>query len=404
MSAAAFVLTINLFIAGIFATAFGVVAAYQRSALGARWLAFAYGLGAPNVVLEFVLPFQDDHRLVSFGIFAVFLLALAGCVVGLAHHYRIRPPWLLLAVAILASLLVNIAILEMPRASFLRNLLYQAPYALVQAIGLGVILAIKRKRALDLALLAIYFISTLHFLAKPTLAMAIGSGAVPQAYMSSTYAAVSQTLGAVLLIANGLMMLLIIVRDVMADMTARSETDTLSNLLNRRGFEDRGESALALAARSGVPAVMIVADLDYFKQINDTYGHAAGDNVIAVFARILEECAAPHAVLGRLGGEEFGAFLPGANLTTGKLYAETVRHAFRSLPAGETGLREPASASLGVAQLMPYDHLADLLRRADGALYEAKNDGRDCVRMAMPAAARQPEGARLAGRRDRFSS
>ncbi|MEQ8598981.1 MAG: GGDEF domain-containing protein [Devosia sp.] len=404
MSAAAFVLAINLFIAGIFATAFGVVAAYQRSALGARWLAFAYGLGVLNVVLEFVLPFQDDHRFVSFGIFAAFLFALAGCVVGLAHHYRIRPPWTLLAIAVIASLLVNLAILEMPRASFLRNLLYQAPYALVQSIGVGVILANKRKGALDLALLVIYFVSALHFLAKPVLAMAIGSGAAPQAYISSTYAAVSQTLGAVLLIANGLMMLLIIVRDVMADMTARSETDTLSGLLNRRGFEDRGESALTLAARSGVPAVMIVADLDHFKQVNDTYGHATGDNVIAAFAQVLEECAAPHAVLGRLGGEEFGAFLPGANLTTGKLYAETVRHAFRSLPADVTGLRDSASASFGVAQLMPFDHLADLLRRADAALYEAKKEGRDCVRMAMPTPARKPDGSNLADRRDRFSS
>ena len=400
MSAAAFVLAINLFIAGIFATAFGVVAAYQRSALGARWLAFAYGLGVLNVVLEFVLPFQADHRLVSFGIFAVFLFALAGCVIGLAHHYRIRPPWMLLTLAVTASLLVNIAILEMPRASFIRNLLYQAPYALVQAIGVGVILANKRKRALDLALLAIYFVSALHFLAKPVLAMAIGSGAAPQAYIYSTYAAVSQTLGAVLLIANGLMMLLIIVRDVMADMTARSETDTLSGLLNRRGFEDRGESALALAARSGVPAVIVVADLDHFKQINDTYGHATGDDVIAAFARIMAECAGPHAVLGRLGGEEFGALLPGANLTTGKLYAETVRHAFRSLPTDETDLTDPASASFGVAQLMPFDRLAGLLRRADAALYEAKNDGRDCVRMAMPAPAHKPDTASMAARRD----
>jgi len=404
MSAAAFVLAINLFIAGIFATAFGVVAAYQRSALGARWLAFAYGLGVLNVVLEFVLPFQNDHRLVSFGIFAVFLLALAGCVIGLAHHYRIRPPWLLLAIAVIASLLVNLAILEMPRASFVRNLLYQAPYALVQAIGLGVILAIKRKRALDLALLAIFFVSTLHFLAKPALATAIGSGAAPQAYMTSTYAAVSQTVGAVLLIANGLMMLLIIVRDVMADMTARSETDTLSGLLNRRGFEDRGDSALTLAARSGVPAVMIVADLDHFKQINDTYGHATGDTVIAAFAGVLAECATPHAVIGRLGGEEFGAFLPGVNLTTGKLYAETVRHAFRSLPIGATGLKTPATASFGVAQLMPCDHLADLLRRADAALYEAKNDGRDCVRMAMPMPTRSSQSSNMPEERDRLSS
>jgi diguanylate cyclase (GGDEF)-like protein len=388
MSAAAFVLAINLFVAGIFATAFGVVAAYQRSALGARWLACAYGVGMLNVVLEFILPFQTDHRLVSFGIFAVFLFALAGCVVGLAHHYRLQPPWLLLTIAVIASLLVNIAILDMPRTSFARNLLYQAPYAVVQAIGVGVVLYNRRKAALDLALLAIYVVSALHFLAKPVLAVTIGSGAVPQAYMTSTYAAVSQTLGAVLLIANGLIMLLIIVRDMMADMTARSETDTLSGLLNRRGFEDRGDRALTLAARSGVPTVMIVADLDHFKQINDHHGHATGDQVIASFAAVMRDCASPHAVLARLGGEEFAALLPGANLATGKLFAETVRSAFRGLPATRTGLDAPPTASFGVAQLMPFDHLPDLLRRADTALYQAKTDGRDCVRLAMTEPAR----------------
>ena len=387
-------LAINLFVAGIFATAFGVVAAYQRSALGARWLAFAYSFGVLNVVFEFILPFQQDHRLVSFGIFAVFLLALAGCVVGLAHHYRLNPPWLLLAVAVLASLLLNLSILDMPRASFVRNLLYQAPYAVIQAIGVGVILANPRKRALDLALLVIYFISALHFLAKPVLAMLIGSGAAPQAYMGSTYAAVSQTVGAVLLIANGLMMLLIIIRDVMADMTARSETDTLSTLLNRRGFEDRGDKALTLAARSGVPAVMIVADLDHFKQINDTYGHAAGDEVIAAFAAVLRDCAPPHAVLGRLGGEEFAAFLPGANLATGRLYAETVRNAFRAGPRGQLGVDRTVSASFGVAQFVPSDHLSDLLRRADAALYQAKTDGRDCVRTVLSEPARPLAAAR----------
>jgi len=398
MSAAAFVLVINLFVAGIFATAFAVVAAYQRSALGARWLAGAYGLGVVNVVLEFILPFQADHRLVSFAIFAVFLLALAACVVGLAHHYRIAPPWLLLALAVAVSLLLNLSILDMPRASFVRNLLYQAPYAVIQAIGVGVVLANRRKRALDLALVGIYVASALHFLAKPVLAMLIGSGAAPQAYITSTYAAVSQTLGAVLLIANGLMMLLIIVRDVMADMTVRSETDTLSNLLNRRGFEDRGEKALVLARRSGVPAVMIVADLDHFKSINDSFGHAAGDRVIAAFGTVLKNCSSSHAVLARMGGEEFAVFLPGANLATGKLYAETVRHAFRNLPQHMTGLTQPATASLGVAQLLPEDQLSDLMRRADAALYQAKTDGRDCVRVALgepanPSRTSRPRGS-----------
>ena len=81
MSAAAFVLAINLFIAAIFATAFGVVAAYNRSAVGARWLALAYGLGVVNPILEFILPGQVDPRPVQVAIFAVFLFAFSLSVV-----------------------------------------------------------------------------------------------------------------------------------------------------------------------------------------------------------------------------------------------------------------------------------------------------------------------------------
>src|SRR5690606_5135989 len=102
MSAAAFVLAINLFITAIFATPFSVVAVYARSAVGARWLALAYGLGVLNPVLDFMLPAQVDPRPVQVAIFADFLLALSFCVVGLARHYRLAPPWRSLAAVVLA--------------------------------------------------------------------------------------------------------------------------------------------------------------------------------------------------------------------------------------------------------------------------------------------------------------
>ena len=86
MSAAAFILAINLCVAGIFATAFGVVAAYARSAVGARWLSAAYGLGLVNPLLEFILPMQTDPRPVGIAIFMTFLVAQSLCVVGLSRQ------------------------------------------------------------------------------------------------------------------------------------------------------------------------------------------------------------------------------------------------------------------------------------------------------------------------------
>ncbi len=385
MTAAAFVLAINLFVAGIFATAFGIVAAYKRSAVGARWLAFSYGFGALYLVLEFVLPYQADHRPVSFGIFAIFLLALSSGVIGLARHYRVSAHWRLLVAVVIASLLINLVILDMPRDSLLRNILYQGPYAVVQTMAFLVVASTRNKRALDIALLGLFAVSALHFLIKPIMAVTIGSGADPQGYLASSYAAYSQTLGAVLLIANGLLMLLVIVRDVMAEITTESETDDLSGLLNRRGFEAHAGRALEQAQRSGRPVGVVVADLDHFKAINDSFGHEAGDQVIVAFARILAATSDDCTLIGRVGGEEFAVLIPGSNVAAARLYAEGVRSGFAGASA-VAGSGDRHSASFGVAALQPGDELPDLLRRADMALYEAKRSGRDRVCVAPEAA------------------
>ncbi|MBE0581322.1 GGDEF domain-containing protein [Devosia sp.] len=395
MSAAAFVLAINLFVAAIFATAFGIVAAYARSAIGARWLALAYGLGIVNPILEFLLPGQADPRPVQVAIFAVFLFALSLCVVGLTRHYRLQPPWRTLGVIVVASLVVNVLIVDMPRSSLLRGILYQAPYFILQVVGVAMILRYRHRKALDVALLVLFAASGLQFLSKPALAAWLGSGASARDYIGSTYAAISQSVGAMLLIANGLLMLLIIVRDAMAEITARSETDTLSSLLNRRGFEDRADRLLATALRAGVPASLVVADLDHFKAINDSHGHEAGDRVITAFADVLRTLADPRAVIGRIGGEEFVAFIPGADLASARLYAEGVRTAFSSLSIAGVRPDRPISASFGVARLTAGDSLSDLLRRADAALYEAKKGGRDSVCVAGPAAPSPPLTATL---------
>lgn len=384
MSAAVFVLAINLFITAIFAIAFGVVGVYARSAVGARWLALAYSVGMTIPVLELLLPLQTEPFPIQLAIFVAFLGAVSLCVVGLARHYSLAPPWRTLGLIVAISLVVNLQTIGMPRDSLLRGLCYQLPYFFVQLVGVSVIMRFKQRKALDLVLLVLFAASGLQFVAKPLVAAAIGSGATAQDYIGSTYAAISQSIGAVLLIANGLLMLLIIVRDAMAEMTARSETDTLSGLLNRRGFEDRADRLLATALRAGVPGAMVVADLDHFKTINDTYGHEAGDRVIRAFAEVLGTTADQRAVVGRLGGEEFAVFVPGANLATARLYAEGVRASFSSLSIANLGADRRVSASFGVAQMRAGDSLSDLLRRTDAALYEAKTSGRDRVCASGP--------------------
>lgn len=401
MSAAAFVLAINLFIAALFATAFGVVAAYARSSIGARWLALAYGVGMLNPLLELVLPLQRDPWLVQFGIFAAYLFAANFIVVGLSRHYRLTPPWIALGALVVIALLVNSQTIAMPRDSLMRGLAYQVPYAIASLMCLAIVLRFAHHKALDIWLAVLFGLSSLQFLLKPLAAVLMGSGDSARAYIGTTYAALSQSSGAMLLIANGLLMLLIIMRDAMAEITARSETDTLSGLLNRRGFEDRADRLLATTSRAGVPGAMVVADLDHFKSINDSYGHEAGDRVIRAFAEVLGQAAEDRAVIGRLGGEEFAVFIPGANLAAARLYAEGVRAGFAGLSIAALGPDRRVSASFGVAQLKAGDSLSDLLRRADAALYQAKKTGRDRVCVAQPEmpAPRMPSTDRRRGSR-----
>ena len=384
---AAFVLGINMSVAGIFAVAFAVVAATNRGARGARWLAFGYGMGIVYVALEFLLTRQADPTPVGIGIFLVFLLALSFALIGVAYHYRARPPLGAMAAIWVATILAVPVIFSMTYGSIARLMLYQLPYFAMQALLGLVIWRSGRRQALDLLLVALQVIAAAIYVAKPFIAATVGTASAPQGYMATTYAAISQSGSVVTLMAIALVMLLVIMRDTTAEMVARSETDPLSSVLNRRGFEHHAELALL---RGGEMAVLVAADLDDFKKINDSFGHAAGDGVIAHFAAMLVDAAPAGAIVGRIGGEEFAVLLPDALLSDARLYAEAVRTAFAAAQLPVLGVDRGFTASFGVAQRTPDDSLFDLSRRADAALYRAKAGGRNQVRVAIAELAPAP--------------
>ena len=386
MSAASIVLAINLCVGGLFVSAFSVIAVYRRSAVGARWQALAYSMTFIIGTLEYAMPFQANAQPAAYGSFAAFLAAMLFSNIGLARHYQVRVPWALLAGLCGVALFANLFALGMARESIVRGLIYQSPYALMHIIGIKIILANRGRRMLDITVVMLFALSALTFLGKPFLAIAIGSGGSSQGYLASNYAALSQASGSVLIIANGLLILLIMARDVIADMVALSETDALSGLLNRRGFDDHAEKARLMAVRAGAPAAAIIADIDHFKTINDRYGHDKGDEVIAMFGKLLRQNFDQRAIIGRMGGEEFAVFLPGADLAVGRGAAEAVRLRLRELPASVRGTDNRITCSFGLAMLEPGESLSSLLRRGDMALYEAKTKGRDRVCLAPSAA------------------
>lgn len=401
MSGANFILLINVSVAGLLAASFMAVAFQDVGRTPARWLAFGYMLGMAYSAIEFSIPAFADARLPVVAAFAVFLGATIAFNGGLARKYGVAPPWKPMLLFLLATTIAVYFVQDLPRQSLIRIMAYQLPYAVMQFIGLAIVWSSRQKLArLDRILMAVLAASGLQFASKPFIAHALGGwGANPQAYLQSNYALVSQSLGTVFALALALLMLAILVRDVLAEVTSKSETDTLSRLLNRGGFTRHAELAVLGAMRQGVPVALVIADLDHFKSVNDSFGHASGDRVIEIFAGFLREAAAAHHVAGRIGGEEFAIILPGTNLAAARLFAEGTRSAFGALPIDGLPADNRCTASFGVAELHPGEDFADLMRRADQALYQAKNAGRDCVRVsAGPAGNWSSAGIEASGR------
>jgi diguanylate cyclase (GGDEF)-like protein len=160
---------------------------------------------------------------------------------------------------------------------------------------------------------------------------------------------------------------------IMAESHLQASTDGLTGLVNRRSFENRVRTLRA----AGRPFAVVLADLDRFKALNDTYGHEAGDRALRMFAEILRTEVREADLVCRYGGEEFAIALPGAETAEAIEVMQRVRSELRRVSrAGDT----PAvTASFGIAHSDDADDLDDLVHRADRALFAAKDAGRDCV-------------------------
>lgn len=162
-----------------------------------------------------------------------------------------------------------------------------------------------------------------------------------------------------------------------------AETDALTGIYGRRTILEHSEKALASAQRSGQPMSVLMIDADHFKRVNDAHGHEAGDAVLVELVQRVRNVLRSHDVIGRMGGEEFLVLLPNAGEHTAREVAERLLTAMRVAPISHNGISVAMTLSVGVASLTEHDgNLDDLIRRADAALYAAKDSGRD---RALPA-------------------
>lgn len=191
--------------------------------------------------------------------------------------------------------------------------------------------------------------------------------------MFATYLA-----GIFLELARCFALVLLLVEKMLVDLRRAARTDGLTGLLNRGAVLADGQACLLQCQRQQQPLALLLLDVDHFKQVNDRWGHIAGDQVLHHFASVVARClASQQPLLGRYGGEEFVVLLPGADDAHARQQATHIRAQLQAHPAYVDDMPVTVTTSIGLAVGTGAHDLSALLAAADRALYQAKADGRD---------------------------
>jgi diguanylate cyclase (GGDEF)-like protein len=167
-------------------------------------------------------------------------------------------------------------------------------------------------------------------------------------------------------------------------LSAEARHDALTGALSRRYFLDLLRHEIERAHAGHEPLCMAIADLDHFKQINDRFGHAAGDRALEHFVDTCRAELRGADAIGRLGGEEFGLLLPATDLAGGHEVVERLRLRLKAVPSPKLPASVGLSVSIGITELSPDDLPERIMSRADMALYAAKSGGRDRTEALPP--------------------
>jgi len=201
---------------------------------------------------------------------------------------------------------------------------------------------------------------------------------------SSAFNVGSAVLYQIVTLAFQLTLVALVVSQFVSELRNASRYDALTGLLNRRAFEEALDAEVQRSRRLGEPFSVLMLDADHFKDINDRDGHAAGDRALQHLGTLLAAHMRDIDRVGRYGGEEFVVLLPGTGQHDALVTAERLREKVQGLPPRWQERALPLTVSIGVSEWRAdEDDVASLLARADAALYQAKEAGRNCVAVAV---------------------
>ncbi|WP_274627074.1 sensor domain-containing diguanylate cyclase [Arvimicrobium flavum] len=377
-----YIALLNPSIAFVLGAAFFVLWLNQREHRHVAVVAAGYAAAAVAFLLQyFTLPAGLlPTRLLSNALFLVAVSCLAGAIIA---RYGRRVPVAALTVLTgggFAAVLWFTFVMPDLTWRILTINFALGGIALVAAFELR---AVAKKGFIDKVLYGVAILAAFNFLVRTLIVISLdGPYRSDVGFHQSAYWTTVMLSHAVLSVLIAVSLIVSKALSLVEELQAESHTDPLSDLLNRRGFEARAAKALTANRHRGVPMSLVLCDLDHFKVVNDTYGHAAGDRAIMSFADHLRQMAGSGCVLGRIGGEEFAILLPAAGMTAARLFAEGVRASFGGSTIEGLPDRARLTASFGVAVQDGEETLSSMVSRADEALYQAKRNGRDRVKLS----------------------
>lgn len=263
-----------------------------------------------------------------------------------------------------------------------RLVLANVGYGVMFAMGVTVLLIAGRRTAVDIAIIAILAFQAADFMIRPTVTLLFERTIDAAVYRDSVYYSLIGLVLGVKAVTMAMILVLATLVEWASTLRERGERDTLTGLRNRGAFEQAIRAMLPRAQVEERPLSLVVADIDHFKQVNDIWGHQAGDAAITGFADLIGDTVRDCDIPGRIGGEEFCIAVWNCQNEAAERLAERIRLAFARLEQRGLGQDIRLTASFGIATARGGESYAQLFKRADAALYRAKNNGRNRVENA----------------------
>ena len=353
-----------------------------------RYIAYAAGAYLATALAFLIqdvgptLPMELQRLPANMGFLATGILFAAAII----RRFGLPVPWRAMAIVASISLAMFIWFLLGDPNIPARIYSISAGAGVIALMIVRALWPVSKPHLIDHALFWIAALSAVNLLIRPLVILTfLGDFDNYEGFQQSVYWTTVQFSQAMVSIFAAIGLMVAVAIDMMRELRAEADGDELSGLLNRRGFETKAGAALGRCTAEGRSVALLIADLDHFKRINDTHGHAVGDAIIAAFGAHVRKIGPDEMVAGRVGGEEFAILLAGAGIEGARQLAEAIRTGLHAACADRIPASLCPTTSIGLVAGSPAESLSRLMRDADQALYEAKRMGRNRVRAFRPA-------------------